>query len=69
MSKRADQRAHLDLQINLLPEREMTLLLQMLHRVCTRLGVHLAGEEVEELTEETSVEALAEELRENLPTE
>jgi uncharacterized membrane protein len=66
MSKRADQRAHLDLQINLLAEREMTLLLQMLHRVCRRLGVHLAGEEVEELTEETSVEALAEELRENL---
>src|SRR5882757_6636942 len=30
MSRRADERAHLDLQINLLSEREMTLVLQML---------------------------------------
>src|SRR5579884_2151113 len=33
MSRRADQRAHLDLQINLLAEREMTLMLQMLQRI------------------------------------
>ena len=30
MSKRADSRAHLDLQINLLAEKEMTMVLQML---------------------------------------
>jgi uncharacterized membrane protein len=67
MSKRADQRAHLDLQINLLSEREMTLILQMLQRISTRLGVRLPDEEIEEFCEETSVEALAEELREKLP--
>ena len=39
MSRRADQRAKLDLQINLLAEREMTLVLQMLQRISTRLGV------------------------------
>ena len=48
MSKRADQRAHLDLQINLLAEREMTLVLQMLQRISVRLGVNLGGEEVRE---------------------
>jgi len=69
MSQRADQRAHLDLQINLLAEREMTLMLQMLQRVCTRLGVRLSGEEIEELSEEVSVEALAQELRAKLPAE
>jgi uncharacterized membrane protein len=66
MSRRADERAHLDLQINLLAEREMTLVLQMLQRISTRLGVHHAGEEIAELTEETSVQAVATELREKL---
>ena len=69
MSQRADQRAHLDLQINLLAEREMTLMLQMLQRISTRLGVRLSGEEIEELSEETSVEALAHQLREKFPLE
>lgn len=66
MGRRADERAHLDLQINLLAEREMTLVLQLLQRISTRLGVRLSGEEIEELAEETSVEALANELREKL---
>lgn len=62
MSQRADQRAHLDLQINLLAEKEMTIVLQMLQRISTRLGVRLSGEEIEELSEEISVEDLAKEL-------
>jgi uncharacterized membrane protein len=69
MSKREDLRAHLDLQINLLSEREMTLVLQLLQRISTRLGVRLSSVEIEELTEETSVEELATQLRENLPEE
>jgi uncharacterized membrane protein len=67
MSKREDLRAHLDLQINLLSEREMTLVLQLLQRISTRLGVRLSTEEIEELSTETSVEELASQLRENLP--
>jgi uncharacterized membrane protein len=67
MSKRAEQRAHLDLQINLLAEREMTAALQMLQRIATRLGVRAHEEKIEELVEETSVETLFSELREKLP--
>src|SRR5581483_9887328 len=67
MSKRADQRAHLDLQINLLAEREMTLVLQMLQRIATRLGVRAPEDQIEQFAEETSVEDLARELRERLP--
>jgi uncharacterized membrane protein len=67
MSKREDLRAHLDLQINLLSEREMTLVLQLLQRISTRLGVRLSTDEIEQLSEETSVEELATQLRENLP--
>jgi uncharacterized membrane protein len=67
MSKREDLRAHLDLQINLLSEREMTLVLQLLQRISTRLGVRLSTREIEELSSETSVEELASQLRETLP--
>ena len=69
MARRADQREHLDLQINLLAEREMTLVLQMLQRMSTRLGVPQSTEELKELSEETSIEDLAGELRARLPEE
>jgi uncharacterized membrane protein len=67
MSKREDLRAHLDLQINLLSEQEMTLVLQLLRRISTRLGVPLSTQQLEELSGETSVEDLASQLRETLP--
>lgn len=69
MSRRADERAHLDLQINLLAERETTLMLQMLHSICQRLKVDEPGEEVLELAEETPVEAMATELQRAMSTE
>jgi len=69
MSRREDLRAHLDLQINLLAEREMTLVLQMLQKISTRLGVQTPGDEIEELTEDTPVEALANELQQKLQEE
>jgi uncharacterized membrane protein len=69
MSRRDDLRAHLDLQINLLAEREMTLVLQMLQQISTKLGLQPSGEEVEELSGETPVEALATELQQKLQEE
>ena len=69
MARREDRRTHLDLQINLLAEREMTLVLQLLQRISTRFGVRLSGEVIEELAGETSVVALATELRNILPEE
>ena len=69
MSRREDLRAHLDLQINLLAEREMTLVLQMLQKISTRLGIQTPGDEIEELSEETPVEALASELQQKLQEE
>jgi uncharacterized membrane protein len=69
MSRRAEQREHLDLQVNLLAEREMTLVLQILKRISRRLGINLTTEDLEELSEETSVEALADQLKRALPEE
>jgi uncharacterized membrane protein len=41
LAHHADKRAHLDLQIDLLAEREMTAVLQILQRIATRLGVDI----------------------------
>jgi len=70
MSRRADERAHLDLQINLLAEREMTLVLQMLQSITEGMGVAAPSrQEVRELAKETSVEAVANELQKAMEEE
>jgi uncharacterized membrane protein len=63
----SDRRAHVDLQINLLAEREVTQLLRLSEAVARKLGV--AGEGGESLTEETRVEALVETLDQQLSAE
>lgn len=71
MSKRADSRAHLDLQINLLAEKEMTMVLQMLRLIGTQVGVRskTLDAELAELSKNTPVEALAAEIEEKLNRE
>jgi len=71
MSIRADRRSHLDLQINLLAEKEMTKALQMLRVITRRLGINLESgyPELAELTQDTEVEKLASDLRANLEDE
>lgn len=66
MSRRADQRAHLDLQINLLAEQEMTVMLRMLQNISKRLGVGLPEQTVEELAEPTPVHVVADELQKTI---
>jgi uncharacterized membrane protein len=65
----ADRRAHLDLQVDLLAERELTVMLHMLRALCAKQHVALdgVGTEVTDLLEETDVEALASDLDEKLP--
>ena len=69
MSRRADQRNHLNLQIDLLSEKEITKMLQLQRLICDRLGI-AEGEsdlEVRELSQHTAVEDLAKELEEKIP--
>jgi uncharacterized membrane protein len=63
--RRLDRRTHLDLQINLLSEKELTKALQLLWGISQRLGVDakMTDSEVAELSEDTSVEDLARDLR------
>jgi uncharacterized membrane protein len=71
MSQRADHRSHLDLQINLLAEKEVTKVLQLQRLICRRLGIQEADadREIAELSDVTAVENLAHELHEKIPTD
>jgi uncharacterized membrane protein len=69
MSQRADERAHLDLQVNLLAEKELTKILQLQRLICERLEIVEASEdqEVAELSSVTAVGNIAHEIRERMP--
>jgi len=67
MSREADRRAHLDLQVNLLAEQEDTKALEMLHRISQHLGLEIPrDDEVHGLIEKTHVDRLASELDKRL---
>jgi uncharacterized membrane protein len=61
MTRLADRRAHLDIQVNLLAEQELTAMLHMLHALCTHAGVHVAirDEHVQQLLTETDIRKIA----------
>jgi uncharacterized membrane protein len=61
MTRLADRRAHLDLQVNLLAEQELTAMLHMLQGLCTKAGVHVAirDERVDQLLAETNIQEIA----------
>jgi uncharacterized membrane protein len=70
MSAQTDRRDHLNLQVNLLAEQEMTMVLRMLDRIAKRVGTSEAHDEHEarELMEHTNIYELMEELRRRLRT-
>jgi uncharacterized membrane protein len=69
MSRKDEHRDHLNLQIDLLAEKEITKILQMQRLICQRLGIEeaLADSEAEEMSRTTSVDQVASELRDKLP--
>ena len=69
MTREADRRAHLNLQVNLLAEQEMTYALQMLQKICRqlRLNVEDPKDETHRLTEKTDVNKLVNEVDKQSP--
>ena len=60
---RASQRAHLDLQVNLLSEKELTKVLQIVQRISDHVGAEKPHDaELQELLADTAVTELAESL-------
>jgi len=70
MSKDADRRAELDLQVNLLSEKEATMILQMLKQISEKLGLNPPSEaDLQNLIKETKIEEISEKLDRALPPE
>lgn len=71
MSARADERSHLDLQISLLAEQEVSKIIQMLERMCRAQGIEreVVDTDAEEMAETTAVGQLARRIHDKLPHE
>jgi uncharacterized membrane protein len=69
MSRQSDRRAHLDLQISILAEQELTIMLRMQKQLCEHFGIGTENiqEAAERLMEETNVQHLVGELEDKLP--
>jgi uncharacterized membrane protein len=69
LTREADKRAHLDLQVNLLAEQESTIALRLLQRICDRLGITTeADDEGGDLVAKTDVATVVSELETKPPT-
>jgi uncharacterized membrane protein len=69
MTRQAERRSHLDLQVGMLAEQELTAVLQMLHKICQRLGIDVesAKQALKGFSDATDVSKLATELEDKLP--
>lgn len=67
-SRREEHWAHLNLQLSLLAEHEVTKNMQMLHSICQHLGLDASAQdkEVKELVETTPVGTLVDEVQQKL---
>jgi len=71
MARQSQRRSHLDLQVGMLSEQELTTILQILQKLCQHMGVNVdsSKQEVQSFSKTTDVHKLANELEEKLPEE
>ena len=69
MTRQAEKRAHLHLQVNMLAEQELTAILRMVQGLCNKHGVEvlMLEDRLEELGKETDVQSVAAALEDRLP--
>ena len=69
MGRRSDERDHLMLQILLLTEKEITAVLRMDRQIAKRVGLEKVANnpELKELSEHTSIDDMAQTIKEALP--
>jgi uncharacterized membrane protein len=69
MARQAERRSHLDLQVGMLAEQELTTVLQMQHKICQRLGIDVesAEQDLKGFSDATDVNKLASDLEDKLP--
>lgn len=72
MSRQTDERDHLNLQISMLAEQEMTLMLKLVRQIAERLEVApetVVDQRAQKLAEETNVYEIVDHLRRERPEE
>src|SRR3984893_1881955 len=69
MARQSERRSHLDLQVGMLSEQELTTILRMLQTLCQHMGVNVdsSKQEVQSFSKTTDVHKLASELEDKLP--
>jgi uncharacterized membrane protein len=69
MARQAERRSHLDLQVGMLAEQELTALLQMQHKICRHLNIDVESskQELKGFSDATDVHKLASDLEDKLP--
>jgi len=69
LGRRSDERDHMMLQILLLTEKELTALLSMDRQIASEMGLNKAANnpEVRDLIQETSIDDLAQTIKDSLP--
>jgi uncharacterized membrane protein len=69
LGRRADERDHLMLQILLLTEKEITAVVRMDQQIATRIGLTsiATDKDIKELSQQTSIDEVAQTIKENLP--
>ena len=69
MARQAERLSHLDLQVGMLSEQELTTILRMLQTLCQHMGVNVdsSKQEVQSFSKTTDVHKLASELEDKLP--
>jgi uncharacterized membrane protein len=71
MARAAERRSHLDLQVGMLTEQELTTVLQLLNKLCEHAGVDVksTAPQVQHFEKSTDVRKLAGEIQDKLPEE
>lgn len=69
MMRRGERRDHLNLQVDLLAEKEITKVLQMVRAICGHMELKdiMADRDIHELSQNTSIESLSQTLEDRLP--
>jgi uncharacterized membrane protein len=70
-SRRSDERDHLILQVLLLAEKEITAVLQIDRQIATRIGLSEVAKDAEfvQLSQKTSIDDVAQTLKDSMPSE
>jgi uncharacterized membrane protein len=71
LSRRSDERDHLILQVLLLAEKEVTAVLQIERQIAARVGLSEVAKdsEITQLSQRTSIDDVAQSLKESMPSE